>query len=328
MTRRAALYRYRLPLSRPLRLAFGTLVEREGLILELREGERQGLGEAAPLTGFSPESLAEAEQALRQAAHAWVSQEPATSSPDAPAATFAFDCALRELERGPLLGDPTAGGYPLLAGDRDQQQAKWQRLKRQPPTSIKLKLGNVSPSQEAAWLRHLLDDAPVLRLRLDLNRRWTMAEADQFAAALSHEVRSAIDYIEEPCQQLSDSLAWAERHQLPLGLDESLVECGEQLPDCDALQALILKPTLIGSRYRLQSWLGQASERGLRTLLSSCFESPLALGQLAALAAELTPEEPPGLDTLSYFSKDLIRPLPNSTRPLLPLEALSCLWHR
>ncbi|WP_207061906.1 o-succinylbenzoate synthase [Motiliproteus sp. SC1-56] len=326
MTRRAALYRYRVPLVRPLRLAFGTLCVREGVVLELQDGERQGWGEAAPLPGFSPDSLDQAEQRLRRLATGWLDEVPVARTSDSPAAAFAFDCARWELDKGLLVADPTLGAYPLLAGSREQQQRQWLALRDQPPVSIKLKLGGEAPASDAAWLQQLLDDAPRLRLRLDINRRWTRAQAEQFASALSKDLRAAIDYIEEPCQQLQQSLAWAEQQRLPLGLDESLSECGERLPDSPALKALILKPTLVGSLSRLQRWLEQARRRGMRTLLSSCFESPLALGQLAALARELTPDEPPGLDTLGPWPQDLIRPLPNSTRPLLPLEQLTCLW--
>ena len=62
MIARAVLQRFRLPLCRPLATARGTVVAREGVLLELvgRSGAR-GFAEAMPLAGWRGETLDEAE---------------------------------------------------------------------------------------------------------------------------------------------------------------------------------------------------------------------------------------------------------------------------
>ena len=54
----AEVFRYRLPLVAPLVLPSGTHTEREGILLRLRAADgTEGWGEAAPLPGYSPDTL-------------------------------------------------------------------------------------------------------------------------------------------------------------------------------------------------------------------------------------------------------------------------------
>src|SRR5919199_4782313 len=70
------LYRYSLPLSRPLALKGAKLSRREGLLLRLTGDDgSEGWGESAPLPGFSRESLTEAAGQLRRLAGAMIRGE-------------------------------------------------------------------------------------------------------------------------------------------------------------------------------------------------------------------------------------------------------------
>ncbi|MCV6005021.1 hypothetical protein OFO99_36850, partial [Escherichia coli] len=60
-------YRYALPLVAPVRVGAGVLRRREGLLVRLEAGGASGWGEAAPLPGFSRETLGEAARTLREA---------------------------------------------------------------------------------------------------------------------------------------------------------------------------------------------------------------------------------------------------------------------
>ncbi|HEY5718583.1 MAG TPA: hypothetical protein VIS52_08820, partial [Motiliproteus sp.] len=114
----------------------------------------------------------------------------------------------------------------------------------------------------------------------------------------------------------------------PLALDESLrapdAPTPAQLATVPQLAALVLKPAISGGLDWLRPWLAQGQQ--LRCVISSSFQSSLGCGQLAALAAQLTPGEAPGLDTLGSFEADLLRPAPASRRPLLGWEQLACVW--
>ncbi|MDX1591566.1 MAG: hypothetical protein R3283_06375, partial [Balneolaceae bacterium] len=60
------LYRYRLPFRSPFKTARGSFKERTGLLVQLRNESVSLLTEAAPLPGFSRESLDDTEQCLIQ----------------------------------------------------------------------------------------------------------------------------------------------------------------------------------------------------------------------------------------------------------------------
>ena len=70
----------------------------------------------------------------------------------------------------------------------------------------------------------------------------------------------------------------------------------------------------------------QAQQAGLGVVISSSIESSLGLGQLARLAAWLTPGTAPGLDTLALMRAQLLRPWPESTLPLWGVEHLDEVW--
>ena len=57
------------------------------------------------------------------------------------------------------------------------------------------------------------------------------------------------------------------------------------------------EPTLIGSLSDCEALVQRARAGNLRVVVSSSFESDLGLVQLARLASEWAPDEPPGLDT-------------------------------
>lgn len=332
---RAGIYAYRIPLLAPLELPGTRVKERWGLVLKLTDSRGVvGWGEAAPLPGFSRESLAQCREALVGLAQQWLGgskgQNSAGKVADSPSARFAFDCACQELDRGPLSATVPLDPYPLLSGDPDALLSRWQHWASPRPATIKLKLGRHSANEEARLIGALLRISPELRLRLDANRAWSRSQAEAFFGALPGTAIQAIEYLEEPCRLLEESLEVAAQHRLPLALDESLREPGFQLPSSPFLCALILKPGLTGSLTALKTLLGQARQRGLRTVLSSGYESSLGTGQIAALAQQLTPGEPPGLDTQQLFSAHLLRcgadTDTHTTKPTLTLSDLECLW--
>src|SRR5829696_7177251 len=62
------LYRYEIHLEAPVKLKNATLQRRKGTLVRLTAGDGSGgWGEAAPLPGFSPETLEEATEGLREA---------------------------------------------------------------------------------------------------------------------------------------------------------------------------------------------------------------------------------------------------------------------
>jgi O-succinylbenzoate synthase len=325
LERAAALYRYRVPLVPGAALRHGEPGWREGLLLQLREGDREGWGEVAPLPGFSRESLAQAQVAACAWLSAWQARAPAWPDlAEQPALAFGSSCALAELaDTLPAPGDYRA--VPLYAA-HTPLAALVPALQDSPVA--KLKLGHGDPAREAASVSALFNALPSLELRLDANRAWTLAQALQFAHGLSPAQRQRIAFFEEPCQTPAQSLAFAQDSGIALAWDETLREPGFVLSAPAGLRALILKPSLQGSVGHCRQLIEQAQALGLVAVISASIESSLGLGQLARLAAWLTPQTRPGLDTLRMLQAQVLRPWPGSALPLLAQEDLECLWTR
>lgn len=311
MNRSAALYRYRIPLKPAITLAGRTLTERQGWLLLLKENGHSGYGEASPLPGFSQETLNQAQHDLVQLTESWIDQRPLAAVCSA-SARFAFSCACHELEHGSLQAPPQTDSYPLLSEPG--------QITNQP--IAKLKLGRRSLDQEIDWVKHLIKANPGIQLRIDCNQSWTLSQGRQFLESIPTQ---AIDYLEEPCTDLTASLRLTDEYPIGLALDESLRQTGFKLSQQRQLKALILKPSLTGSLNELHHWLRLGQQQGVQTVLSSSYETSLGLGQLAALAQQLTPEQPPGLDTAASFSTNLLRG-GDASKPTLSLEQLECLW--
>lgn len=311
--RQAQLWRYTIPMDTGVVIRDRRLKMREGLVVELCEGNQRGWGEIAPLPGLSTESLAEAQSA---ALH-WLSGWRAGQSPELPAqpsVAFGLSCALAELS-GEL---PQAANYhsvPLCTGDPDALFALLQGLPGR--KEAKIKVGLYEAVRDGMVVSLLLDAIPDLWLRLDANRSWSAQKASQFARYVPEALRSRIAFFEEPCKTPELSLAFARDTGIKLAWDESLRDGQVAISQCPEVNTLVIKPSLTGSLQQVQEWVNQAHACGMNVVISSAIESSLGLTQLARVAAWLTPQITPGLDTLSLMQAQLLRPWPGSPLPLI-----------
>ncbi|MHA0873612.1 o-succinylbenzoate synthase [Enterobacter pasteurii] len=316
--RRAQVYRWQIPMDAGVVLRERRLKTRDGFFVHLREGEREGWGEIAPLPGFSLETLDEAQAALMAWTHDWrEGDDPAL--PDVPSAAFGISCALAELD-GSL---PDAANYraaPLCTGDPDELFAL---LSAMPGEKVaKIKVGLYEAVRDGMVVNLLLEAIPDLRLRLDANRAWTPLKAQQFAKYVNPAYRSRIAFLEEPCKTRDDSRAFARETGIAIAWDESLREAGFAFVAEPGVSAVVIKPMLTGSLNTVREQVAAAHASGLTVVISSSIESSLGLTQLARVAAWLTPQTTPGLDTLNLMQAQLIRRWPDSTLPCLDAGAL------
>ncbi|HAS1785499.1 TPA: o-succinylbenzoate synthase [Enterobacter cloacae] len=316
--RRAQVYRWQIPMDAGVVLRERRLKTRDGFFVHLREGEREGWGEIAPLPGFSLETLDEAQAALMAWTHDWrEGDDPAL--PDVPSAAFGISCALAELD-GSL---PDAANYraaPLCTGDPDELFAL---LSAMPGEKVaKIKVGLYEAVRDGMVVNLLLEAIPDLRLRLDANRAWTPLKAQQFAKYVNPAYRSRIAFLEEPCKTRDDSRAFARETGIAIAWDESLREADFAFVAEPGVSAVVIKPMLTGSLNTVREQVAAAHASGLTVVISSSIESSLGLTQLARVAAWLTPQTTPGLDTLNLMQAQLIRRWPDSTLPCLDAGAL------
>ena len=218
---------------------------------------------------------------------------------------------------------PDAANYraaPLCTGDPDELFAL---LSGMPGEKVaKIKVGLYEAVRDGMVVNLLLEAIPDLHLRLDANRAWTPLRAQQFAKYVNPAYRSRIAFLEEPCKTRDDSRAFARETGIAIAWDESLREADFAFAAEPGVRAVVIKPTLTGSLDKVREQVAAAHAAGLTAVISSSIESSLGLTQLARIAAWLTPDTVPGLDTLNLMQAQLIRQWPGSTLPCLDVGAL------
>jgi O-succinylbenzoate synthase len=340
------LYRYDLPLTEPLELKLTTLRRREGLLVELAgDGGAGGWGEAAPLPGFSSESLDEAAVQLRDLARGMLDRAMTADLPAphgslareldamglAPSARFGFELALWSLHAAgsgkalpQVLAERPRASVPISAlissPDRAVEEARSARAAGY--EAVKLKVGGRDVEEDvelARAVRGALGEA--VTLRLDANRAWGLEEAVRFARATAD---LAFEYVEEPLADTARLSSLARDHGLPVALDESLSEIEpEELEDHGYARAVVLKPTLLGGMTRTLRFARVATRLGARPVLSSAYETGVGTSALVALAAVVGDEEvPAGLDTYRRLAGDVLEPRLELPAPRVDVRAL------
>lgn len=314
---------YTLPLTGPVAWGGESYRQRTGVLVRLADAEgRVGWGDAAPLPGFSPETLDQAQLALAEAGPALVGRDldPAAVVADGPfhraldgaglpsSARFGLDLALADLaaqELGrtlpqalhpdpavvlPLNGLILAGDAPALAS----------ALAAAGYPAVKLKVGRRSVAEDVSAVRAVRDGLPpAVALRLDANRAWSWDQAVEFAGGVAGV---ALDYIEEPLAEPARLPELWHDTGLPVAVDESVQE-GAEIRGWAT--AAVLKPTLVGGLIATLRRAAEARAVGARVVLSASFESGVGLRGVAALAAA-TGAAPAGLDTYRWLAADVL----------------------
>ena len=309
-------YRYDLPLVRPVRVAGERLTRRQGWLLEREDADgRSAWGEAAPLPGFSRETFDEAGEAL--IALCGVADPP----PDAPPSVrFALHVA-RQGHR--LSGNRRVPLCALLRGDMLQTLTHAFKAARKGYRAVKLKVGRRKVEEDIALtsdLRSLLGVlGPGVAVRLDANRAWSLEEAEFFLRSVTVEdapdARAPVVFIEEPLKDWTQLPELAARTRVPLALDETLQEVfgartvsrADAAPAFQAASHWVWKPTLCGPfQTATEDWLsfGPPFRGGIRG------SEPGDVPDSGAL---------PGTGLLRFARNDL-----ENTRHCERSEAISC----
>jgi len=177
------LYHYALPCQTGVVLRKQTLTMREGLIIQLKQQDKIGLGEIAPLPGFSQESLKEAQAAAIQ----WALKPHSLWDRLPPSVAFGISCAFAELH-GELGSESNFQSAILCDGNFATFSEK---IAQQSQPLGKIKVG-FNHKQEGELANQLFKQFPHLTLRLDANRAWNLAQAVEFADFLAKKHRHLV----------------------------------------------------------------------------------------------------------------------------------------
>ena len=331
-----SLARYRIPLESALPVGKQRIELRQGLILQARIADDQGdihehYVEVAPLSGldrnghtisgFSMETLEEASDELQNLLQAIIegSLDLDSAAELTKLASVAWGLSLLSAkiqQKLPVHHVPFEPVPLVVPREGEPDVMLRQRLSKLPENihHIKIKVAQTSMAEELQLIHLVQELRPHAKLRLDANQGFEFEEAEAFCACLP---KGAIEYIEEPCRQWQKNRALFATTGVPFALDETLGRHPDFEPAADAydsgLRALVIKPMLCGSLPKLQQLVEQANNLGLRCVLSSSIESSLGIADILSVAAALTPDDTPGVDTLTPFTKALIAPYGDKT---------------
>jgi o-succinylbenzoate synthase len=301
-------YRFRQPIT----TAYGTLTEREVLVLRLRDEDGNlGLGEAAPLEPYDGVPLEATRDALLPALaelQAGASEGEAAWAVDTGLrqADAALDVALSDLGaradgRPGIELDERAREVPvnatIAATDRAGAAREAAGAAERGFRTVKLKVGVGDDAGRVAAVRAAI--GPDVRLRLDANGAWTV---DQAVAALRSLAASGIELCEEPVRGIS-ALAEVRRlldGEVAIAMDES--GATDEAVVSGACEYVCLKIAACGGVSRLVDLANRARAHGSEVYVASTYDGPIGIAAGLHAAATLGPDIPAcGLATLSLF---------------------------
>jgi o-succinylbenzoate synthase len=267
---RAQLFKYTLPLTKPLAVRSGAGSTREGFLLKLEGGEDSiGWGEIAPLSGISKETVNDSVGELARTIdrldgclvpnhleelsggfESWLVGWKLNASVRCglEMAVLNLTAATSDRTLAHLLADKHASAVKvngLTSGTDAEIVEACDRLQTDGFQTVKIKVGGRSVEQDVELVKQISSRlGGQLMLRLDANQYWSLDEACEFADGIKS---CSVEYIEEPLQDASQLSTLSHRTGLAIAQDESLIglDPAEWQPPI-GLSAIVLKPTLLG----------------------------------------------------------------------------------
>ena len=317
---------YTRDLTQPISTAHGTYHTRRGVIIKLSDDSATlGIGEAAPLPGFSRDTF----ESMCQGIDEFVSgirirgfdyvREYIETCEDQPSFVFGLGTALESAQASALalplskwLAKQAATSVPVngLLGDAEpgpisgQAARQWRAGHR----TFKVKVAVGSPQRDIERIQAVVDAVPEATLRLDANGGWTIDQARIVLDAISP---ARIDFIEQPLSTglVKESWALCRDRGLRLALDEevSTVEDAMSVIDRRACDVIILKPMVLGSLRASYLIALAAQGRAMEVVYTSSWESDIGIAATLHLAAALGPNPPAmGLSTAGMISEGIV----------------------
>jgi L-alanine-DL-glutamate epimerase-like enolase superfamily enzyme len=151
--------------------------------------------------------------------------------------------------------------------------------------TLKLKVGSRPVAEDVTRVGAIRERCPTVRLRLDANRAWSLADAERALASLAD---SRLDYIEEPLRA-EDAHLWARLRRIgvPLAVDETVRSLADLERCGGAADVVVVKAARLGGPAATVGVGSAARERGLRVVVTDSIESKVGQALAVHLAAAL-----------------------------------------
>ena len=316
--------------KQPAGTSRGVYTTRKSWFVYLSDGQREGVGECAPLPDLSCDarpdyaevldnfcqSLCETGEIDYEAIRTYPSMlfglETAVMDLKSKKQGILFDTAFSRGEVGiPINGLVWMGNYDEMLQRMEEKLEKGFRC-------VKLKIGAIDFDQELDLVKRIRNHFSFheVELRLDANGAFPYEEALYKLELLS---QYAIHSIEQPIRQGQ----WAymaelcRESPLPIALDEELIgvndpEMKHHMLNIIKPRYIILKPSLHGGMQGCREWIDTAREMGIGSWITSALESTIGLNAIAQFASDVYGDNiqmPQGLGTGQLFTDNIPMPL-------------------
>ena len=316
--------------KQPAGTSRGVYTTRKSWFVYLSDGQREGVGECAPLPDLSCDarpdyaevldnfcqSLCETGEIDYEAMRTYPSMlfglETALMDLRSKKEGILFDTAFSRGEVGiPINGLVWMGNYDEMLQRMEEKLEKGFRC-------VKLKIGAIDFDQELDLVKRIRNRFSFheVELRLDANGAFPYEEALYKLELLS---QYAIHSIEQPIRQGQ----WAymaelcRESPLPIALDEELIgvndpEMKHHMLNIIKPRYIILKPSLHGGMQGCREWIDTAREMGIGSWITSALESNIGLNAIAQFASDVYGDNiqmPQGLGTGQLFTDNIPMPL-------------------
>ena len=316
--------------KQPAGTSRGIYTERKIWLIHLSDGEREGVGECAPLPDLSCDVGPNYGDILNKVCADFCRQGHNGDCPqcvlsmvselrDYPSMLFGLETALLNLERGDRLFDTAFSrgevGIPINGlvwmGNYEEMLQRMEQKLEQGFRCVKLKIGAIDFEQELDLVKRIRERFSFheVELRLDANGAFPFEEALYKLELLS---QYAIHSIEQPIKagQWAYMAELCRESPLPIALDEELIgvndpEMKKHMLNMIKPRYIILKPSLHGGMQGCREWISAAKEQGIGSWITSALESNIGLNAIAQFASAVYGDDirmPQGLGTGQLFT--------------------------
>ena len=317
--------------KQPAGTSRGVYTTRKIWLVELSDGERQGVGECAPLPDLSCDAMEDGryEKLLEKFCQRLceTGEIDYEAMRDYPSMLFGLETALRDVsgkkEGGRCILFDTAFsrgevGIPINGlvwmGNYDEMLQRMEEKLEKGFRCVKLKIGAIDFDKELDLIKRIRDRFSFheVELRVDANGAFKYDEALYKLELLS---QYNIHSIEQPIKQGQ----WAfmaelcRESPLPIALDEELIgvndtEMKSHMLNIIKPRYIILKPSLHGGMMGCREWIDIAKEMGIGSWITSALESNVGLNAIAQFASDVYGDNitmPQGLGTGQLFTDNI-----------------------
>ena len=316
--------------KQPAGTSRGVYTERKIWLVEMKEGERKGIGECAPLPQLSCDDIPHYAETLRM----FCDQIEQTGVIDYqalrpyPSMLFGLESASAQLH---VNGSAKLFDTPFGRGEEGITinglvwmgtfEEMYQRIEEKIQAGfhcVKLKIGAIDWEREISLIKFIRQHftKEQIELRVDANGGFTPLEAMKKLEQLAtYDIHS----IEQPIKQhqWKEMARLCHETPLPIALDEELIGINDttskiELLDTIRPQYIILKPSLHGGMHGSEEWIRLAQERSIGSWITSALESNIGLNAIAHFAAKMYGPHismPQGLGTGQLFTDNIPMPI-------------------